>query len=191
VTKTIERSEILDYVSYEERREALRASAMRAKDERRIHVGQYLTFLCENRETIRYQIQEMTRAERMVKEADIEHEIATYNELLGTGGDLGCTLLIEIDDPAARERLLARWRALPHHLYAKLEDGTKVRAAYDERQVGEARLSSVQYLKFPVGGRVPVALGCDLADPEADLEAQLSGPQRAALAEDLGTSLRQ
>ncbi len=121
--KLIERSEILDYVSYEERRDALRASAMRAKDERRVHVGRYLTFLFENRETIRYQIQEMTRVERMVKEAEIQHEIETYNELLGTGGDLGCTLLIEIDDPAARAVKLASWLALPQHLYAKLEDG--------------------------------------------------------------------
>jgi len=189
--KMVERSEILDYLTYEEQRDAVRAAAMRVKDARRVHVGAQLTFLFENHETIRYQVLEMVRVERMVKEAEIRHEIDTYNELLGQGGDLGCTLLIEIDDPAARERLLARWRALPRHLYAKLEDGTKVRAAYDERQVGEARLSSVQYLKFPVGGRVPVALGCDLADPEADLEAQLSGPQRAALAEDLGTSLRQ
>jgi hypothetical protein len=183
--KLVERSEILDYVSYEERRDALRASAMQAKDERRVHVGPYLTFLFENRETIRYQIQEMTRAERMVKEAEIRHEIETYNELLGTSGDLGCTLLIEIDDPAERALKLARWLALPKHLYAKLEDGTKVRASFDERQVGDTRLSSVQYLKFPVGGRVPVAIGCDLDDPEVRAETTLTSAQHRALASDL------
>jgi hypothetical protein len=183
--KAIERSEILDYVSYEEQRETLRASAMRAKDARRVHVGTYLTFLFENRETIRYQIQEMTRAERMVKEADIRHEIATYNELLGRNGDLGCTLLIEIDDPSERAVRLARWLALPKHLYAKLEDGTKVRATFDERQLGETRLSAVQYLKFPVGGRVPVAIGCDLDDPEVRSETTLTSAQHRALASDL------
>jgi hypothetical protein len=185
VMKTIERSEILDYVSYEERREALRASAMRAKDARRVHVGPYLTFLFENRETIRYQIQEMTRAERMVKEAEIQHEIETYNELLGTGGDLGCTLLIEIDDPGERAQKLGRWLGLPRHLYAKLEHGEKVRAAFDQRQVGDTRLSAVQYLKFKVGGRVPVAIGCDLDDPELRAEATLSEDQSRALASDL------
>jgi hypothetical protein len=183
--KLVERSEILDYVSYEERRDALRASAMQAKDERRVHVGPCLTFLFENRETIRYQIQEMTRAERMVKEAEIRHEIETYNELLGTSGDLGCTLLIEIDDPAERALKLARWLALPKHLYAKLEDGEKVRASFDERQVGDTRLSSVQYLKFPVGGRVPVAIGCDLDDPEVRSETTLTSAQHRALASDL------
>ena len=185
--KPVERSEILDYVSYEESRDALRASAMRAKDERRVHVGPYLTFLFENRDTVRYQIQEMTRTERMVKETDILHEIATYNELLGGPGELGCTLLIEIDDPAARAVKLAMWLRLPKHLYAKLEDGTKVRAVFDERQVGDKRVSSVQYLRFPVGGRVPVAIGSDLDDPEVGVEATLTPAQSAALRADLAS----
>jgi hypothetical protein len=184
--KTVERSEILDYVTYDEQRDAIRRAAMQAKAPRRIHVGAHLTFLFENHETIRYQVLEMVRAERMVKDADIRHEIDTYNELLGQGGDLGCTLLIEIDDPLARAEKLARWLNLPQALYAKLPDGTKVRARCDERQVGETRLSSVQYLRFPVGGRVPVALGCDLADAEVAVEAPLTDAQRAALGEDLG-----
>ncbi|MFN8091821.1 MAG: DUF3501 family protein [Vicinamibacteria bacterium] len=183
--KTVDRSEILDYVTYEERRGAIREAAMRAKDARRVHVARHLTFLFENRDTVRYQIQEMVRAERMVREADIAHEVETYNELIGTGGDLGCTLLIEVDDPAARAEKLARWLDLPRRLYVKLEDGTKVRAAFDERQVGDARVSSVQYLKFPVGGRTPVAVGCDLADSDVGGETPLGPEQRAALAADL------
>jgi hypothetical protein len=183
--KTVERSEILDYVTYEERREAIRAAAMSAKDARRVHVGRYLTFLFENHETIRYQVLEMARAERMVKEADILHEIATYNELLGQGGDLGCTLLIEIDDPAERDVKLGQWLSLTRQLYAKLEDGTKVRPTFDPRQVGDSRLSAVQYLKFQVGGRVPVAIGCDHDDPEARGETPLTTEQREALRRDL------
>ncbi len=96
---------------------------MRAKGERRVHVGPHLTFLFENHETIHYQVQEMTRAERMVKEADIVHEIETYNELLGGPGEVGCTLLVELDDPAARAEKLTKWLALPKHLYAKRADG--------------------------------------------------------------------
>lgn len=183
--KTVERSEILDYVTYEERRAAIREAAMKAKDERRVHVARYLTFLFENRDTVRYQIQEMVRTERMVREADIAHEVETYNELIGTGGDLGCTLLIEVDDPGVRAEKLARWLDLPRRLYAKLEDGTEVRARVDERQVGDTRLSSVQYLKFPVGGRVPVAIGCDLEDRDVGGETALSPAQRAALGADL------
>jgi hypothetical protein len=183
--KTVARSEILDFVTYEERRGAIREAAMKAKGERRVHVGRYLTLLFENQETIRYQIQEMVRVERMVREADIAHEIETYNDLIGGGGDLGCTLLIEVDDPAVRAEKLGRWLDLPRRLYARLEDGTKVRARFDERQVGDTRLSSVQYLKFPVGGRTPVAIGCDLDDPDIGGETELSSAQRAALASDL------
>jgi hypothetical protein len=183
--KTVERSEILDYVTYEEQRPAIRAAAMRAKDARRVHVGHHLTFLFESHETIRYQVLEMTRAERMVKEGDIRHELETYNELLGQGGDLGCTLLIEIADPDLRAAKLSEWLSLPGQLYAKLEDGRKVRPTLDERQVGDTRLSSVQYLKFPVAGRVPVAIGCDLADPAVRAETTLSPEQRDALRQDL------
>jgi hypothetical protein len=185
--RTVQREEILDFVTYEEQRDVLRRAAMKAKDRRRVHVGRHLTFLFENHETIRYQVQEMTRAERMVKEADIRHEIDTYNELLGQGGDLGCTLLIEIDDPAERAQKLGRWLELPQRLYAELPDGTRVRPASDERQIGETRLSSVQYLRFSVGGQTPVAIGCDLDDPEVCGRTPLTPEQRAALAEDLAS----
>ena len=95
------RGEILDFVTYEERRAELRTAAMAEKAVRRVHVGQNLTFLFENTTTVRYQILEMVRAERMVRESDIAHEIETYNELLGGPGELGCTLLVEI--PTAEE----------------------------------------------------------------------------------------
>jgi hypothetical protein len=183
--KRVERSEIVDYVTYEERRDRVRDSAMRAKGDRRVHVGPHLTFLFENHETIHYQVQEMMRAERMVKEADIVHEIETYNELLGGPGEAGCTLLVELDDPAARAEKLTKWLALPRHLYAKRSDGQKAYARYDERQVGETRVSSVQYLKFEVGEGAPVAVGCDHPDPELRHETKLTGDQRAALQADL------
>jgi hypothetical protein len=183
--KRVERDEIVDYVTYEEHRGAVRESAMKAKAPRRVHVGPHLTFLFENHEAILYQVQEMMRAERMVKESDIVHEIETYNELLGGAGEAGCTLLVELDDPAERAEKLTRWLALPKHLYVKRADGTKAYARYDERQVGDTRVSSVQYLKFEVGPQAPVAVGCDHPDPELKHETTLSAEQRAALQQDL------
>ena len=96
--KLVTRQEILDYVTYEEQRDKFRKKIMKIKELRRINVAGVLSFLFENTDTVRYQIQEMIRVERMVKETDILHEIKTYNELLGDSGELGCTLLIEIDD---------------------------------------------------------------------------------------------
>ncbi len=180
--KPVIREELLDYQTYAEGRPESRPRVLAVKEKRRVHVGPHLTFLFENHETVRYQVQEMMLAERMVKEADIRHELETYNELLGGPGELGATLLIEIENPAERDEKLRRWVSLPGKLYAKLEDGTKVYAKYDTRQVDE-RLSSVHYLKFDVKGRVPVAFGCDL--DEAKGEQALAADQRAALAADL------
>jgi hypothetical protein len=183
--RKVERGEVVDYVTYEERRGAVRESAMKAKAARRVHVGPHLTFLFENRETIHYQVQEMMRAERMVKEADIVHEIETYNELLGGPGEIGATLLVELDDPAERAVKLTKWLALPKHLYVKRADGAKAYARYDERQVGDTRVSSVQYLRFEVGEQAPVAVGCDHPDPELHHETTLTPEHRAALQADL------
>jgi Protein of unknown function (DUF3501) len=185
MTRTVERGEVVDYVTYEERRGALREAVMEAKALRRVHVGPHLTFLFENHDTIHYQVQEMMRAERMVKEADILHEIETYNELLGGPGELGCSLLVELDDREERESKLTRWLALPKHLYVKRADGTRTYARYDERQVGDTRVSSVQYLKFAVGREAPIAVGCDHPDPELLHETLLTEVQRAALQADL------
>jgi Protein of unknown function (DUF3501) len=184
--KPVSRSEIVDYVTYDERRAELRPLAMAAKASRRITLAEgVLTFLFENRDTVRYQVQEMMRTERIVKEADILHELHTYNELLGGPGQLGCTLLIGIDDPDERTIKLGEWLALPQHVYAELADGTRVRATFDPRQVGDERLSSVQYLKLAVGAAAPVALGVDM--PGLTVHQPLTEAQRAALAEDLAT----
>ncbi len=179
----VRRDEILDFETYADQRDRIRASAMAAKNRRRVHLGEHLTFLFENHETIRYQVLEMVRAERIVREADIQHELATYNELLGRAGGLGATLLIEIADVAARDRLLREWKGIVGRLYVRLPDGSRRPAEYDPRQVGEDRVSSVQYLRFDTGGAVPAAVGCDL--PGLEQEAGLTPDQRAALGEDL------
>jgi hypothetical protein len=180
--KPVERSEILDYVTYGERREGIRTSALSAKSVRRIVVGDYFTFLFENRETVRYQVQEMMRVEKIVKEDDILHELETYNELLHPKGKLGCTLLVGIDDEAERDVKLREWVGLNEHIYARLADGTRIKPTWDPRQVGESRLSSVQYLAFELP-EAPVALGVDM--PGVENETTLSDAQREALQSDL------
>ena len=183
--RLVRREELLDYVTYAEQRETIRRAAMEAKHARRVHVGPCLTFLFENATTIRYQILEMIRAEKIVREADVQHELDTYNELLGAEGELGCTLLIEIEDPAERDAKLVRWIDLPKHAYVEFSDGRRAYARFDERQLSRERLSSVQYLKFATGADVPVALGSDLAELVARTE--LLPVQRAALKQDLAS----
>jgi hypothetical protein len=179
----VARKDILDFVTYAERREAIRASAMAAKALRRVHLGGHLTFLFENAETIRYQVLEMVRVEQLVREADIQHELDTYNAVLGGEGELGCTLLIEIEDEQERDLLLRRWRDLPGHLFLVFADGSREPARFDQGQMSEEKLSSVQFLKFPAGGRTPAALACDL--PGLEGAARLEEATRHALLSDL------
>jgi hypothetical protein len=183
--KPVQRHEILDYVTYGEQREQIRGSVLEAKRLRRIIVGEPFTFLFENHETIRYQILEMVRVEQIVKESDILHEIETYNELLGHGGSLGASLLIGIENERERAEKLRAWTGLLEHIYAKLDDGRRIAAQWDSRQVGEQRLSSVQYLTFELGGRAPVAIGIDWPQQGLQLETALTDEQRAALQRDL------
>ncbi len=176
-------AEILPLDVYAERRPVIQQRVMFEKARRRLHVGDSLTFLFENAETMRYQVQEMLRIEKRTRPEDIAHEVETFNEVLGGPSELGCTLQIEIDDPAERAIKLQRWLDLPGKLYLKRADGSKVYADFDARQVGETRVSTVQYLKFAIGDTAPVAIGCE--HPDIRSETQLSADQRAALAEDL------
>jgi hypothetical protein len=181
--RKVKRSDVVDYKTYNDRRDEYRKRILEEKAKRRIHVGPDLTFLFESTDTILYQVQEMMRLEQTVRETEILHEIDTYNQLLGGEGELGCTLLIEIDNPARRAEKLAAWLNLPAHLYVKLADGKLARAIWDQAQVGDTRLSSVQYLKFEVGSGLPVAIGAD--HPDLQLEAALSEAQRETLRLDL------
>ena len=181
--RTVQRSEILDFLTYAERREALRAEVLAIKAVRRAHLGPYLTFLFENADTVRYQVLEMVRVEQMVRESEIEHELETYNALLGGPGELGCTLLFEIDDEQARPELLRRWRDLPRAIRMVFEDGSEAPAAVDEEQFNEDKASSVQFLKFQVGARMPRGLRVDHGDYQAEVDFHEA--TKAALRADL------
>jgi hypothetical protein len=181
--RPVRRDEILDWQSYNDVRAEFRAQVMAAKALRRVHLGESLTLLFENPLTVRYQVQEMILTERIVREADIRHEIDTYNELLGGEGELGCTLLVEIDDAATRDVKLRAWWSLPEKLALRLVDGTRVPARFDPRQRGEGRLSSVQYLAFPVGEQAPVGACVEL--PDLALAVEFTPETRQALADDL------
>ncbi|MBT6372793.1 MAG: DUF3501 family protein, partial [Acidimicrobiaceae bacterium] len=96
----VRRDEILDWQTYADDRDAVRAEVMAVKAVRRIHLGEHLTFLFENHETMRYQVHEIMRVERIVRETSIREELEIYNGMLGGPGQLGCALLIEIEDEA-------------------------------------------------------------------------------------------
>ena len=111
------------------------------------------------------------------------HELSTYNELIHPAGTIGCTLLIGIDDEEERDEKLTAWLDLNDRIYALIPNGDRITPTWDPRQVGEERLSSVQYLIFTFGSEAPTAIGIDL-EGEA-VQTELSDAQRQALQADL------
>tara|TARA_B110000438_G_C15662074_1_gene584353 strand:- start:222 stop:806 length:585 start_codon:yes stop_codon:yes gene_type:complete len=181
----VRRDEILDWQTYADGRDAVRTEVMTVKAARRIHLGEHLTFLFENHDTMRYQVHEILRAEQIVRETSIHEELETYNGMLGGPGQLGCALLIEIEDEAKRRPLLEAWLGLQECLYAETAEGSRTYAEFDPTQVGRGRLSAVQYLSFSLESG-PVRLGSDFAALE--LTVDLTEAQRAALAADLAAT---
>jgi hypothetical protein len=181
----VRRDELLDWRTYADGRDAIRAEVMAIKAARRIHLGDNLTFLFENHDTMRYQVQEIMRVEQIVRESGIREELDTYNGMLGGPGQLGCALLIEIEDEAKRRPLLEAWLGLQECLYAETADGSRTYAEFDPTQVGRGRLSAVQYLSFSLESG-PLRLGSDFATLE--LTVDLTEDQRAALAADLAAT---
>ena len=138
-------SEIKNLVEYELERETWRPLVMALKERRRIRVGDHLTFLFENRDTVRYQIQEMLRIERIVKPAEVAHEVETYNELIPAAGELSACLLIEYESAEERDIRLRELLGLENHIWL-----AGAQARFDDRQISTDRISAVQYVKFPL-----------------------------------------
>ena len=182
----VKRSEIFDYQTYEENRLDTKSKIFEIKKHRRVHLGENLTFLFENHETIKYQIQEIMRVEKIVKESAILEELNTYNSFLGNSGELACVLLIEIEEESDRKPLLENWMGMEKCIYILDEVGNKIFAEHDPTQVGDRRLSAVQYLKFVIK-EPPIAIGCTF--DELAGETELTKEQRNALAEDLVATL--
>ncbi len=148
--KPVELSQITNIADYELERKTWRPEVMALKDRRRVRVGAHLTFLFENRDTVRYQIQEMMRIERIVEPEAIRHEVDTYNELIPMPGQLSASLLIEYDSPEERDVALRELIGLEDHVWIAVGGYPPAKARFDTRQISTDRLSSVQYIKFPL-----------------------------------------
>jgi hypothetical protein len=152
-----------------------------------------VTLLFENAQSVWYQVEEMLRVEHMTDPAAIQHEIDTYNALVPGGGELSATLLIEYEDEAERDVALRKLLGFEKHLWMRLGE-RRVQAEFDGSQVGEDALSSVQFVRFAVGGRtgerfVELAAAGEVAvevdHPAMSVSAPIAGDIARALAEDL------
>jgi hypothetical protein len=191
-------SEIKNLVEYEKARDAMRARVIELKKNRRVAVGDNLTFLFENRDTVLFQIQEMVRTERIVDEARIQEEIDAYNALVPGPGELSATLFIEIPELARMSneevrRTINRFQGLDRE-GVKLRLGTRpaIPARFEEGHSKEEKMAAVHYLRFAVPRDAQAALADPgqtvrlvVEHPSYRAEAEIAAATRAELMADL------
>jgi hypothetical protein len=151
----VARSEILDIAQYEKVRSEFRSRIIALKKRRRLAVGPMITLVFENHDTVLSQIQEMMRAERIVDEKAIQHEIDTYNQLLPEHNELAATMFIELKDAGSIREEITRFHGLNsgEATYLQFGDGRLPRlprlpALFAAGQSDDRRISAVQYLRF-------------------------------------------
>jgi hypothetical protein len=184
--------DILDLRAYEREREGYRAGIIAMKRHRRVALGEIVTVVFENTETMRFQVQEMARAERMVRDDDIAHEVATYNELIPGDGELSATLFIELHTEEQLRRWLPALVGIEDHVALRFTDGTESRAVEtDAERLTRADVTpAVHFLRFsptPSQRAAFDAPGVHLVvdHPAYGADVELDERQRAALAGDL------
>ena len=146
----IQKSDLLNIIDYEKQRDTYRSELIDYKKNRRFKLGPNILITFENSKTMKFQIQEMMRAERMVHDSQIEEELKVYNPLIPSGDELSATLFIEITDPEKIRPVLDSFIGLTEGVNVFFEiDGEKVVAEFEEGREKEDNISSVHYIRFP------------------------------------------
>jgi hypothetical protein len=180
---------IVGLARYEEIRDDFRRRIIDLKRRRRVGVGDRITFVFENFDTVHFQIQEMLRAEQIVDLDRVRDEIDVYNALLPAPGELSATLLIEIDDLRRVREELPKFHGIDRCVRLEVS-GKRVPGVFEEGRSREDKVSAVQYVRFPLGdeaGRfvagAPSRLVID--HPYYQASTDLPAEIQRALAEDL------
>jgi hypothetical protein len=179
--------------AYARERGAFRSKVIEHKKRRTVHLGEHVTLLFEDELTIRYQVQEMLRIERIFEAEGIRGELEAYNPLIPDGGNWKATMLIEYPEAEERRRALAALKGIERGVWVQVEGHGRVRAIADEdlERENEEKTSSVHFLRFELDAAMRRALKSGAAlrigVEHAEYRAELAAPAgvRDSLADDL------
>jgi hypothetical protein len=168
---SITRDSLLTLEAYARARKDMTAQVIPHRRLRTVSLGEHMTVQFEDETTIRYQIQEMLRVEKIFEEEGIQQELEAYNPLVPDGRNWKATLLLEYPDPHERKRELARLIGVEDRMFVEVEGHPRVHAIADEdldRENAE-KTSSVHFLRFEfspalvaaIRAGAAVKLGCD------------------------------
>jgi hypothetical protein len=190
----LSRQDLMPLEQYAVERARLRAEVIEHKRHRSVQVGPNMTWIFEDRTTIRYQVLEMLRAERIFEAAGIQDELDAYNPLIPSGSNWKATLLLEFPDPDARRVALSQLIGVEDRCWVRVSEMERVFAIADEDLDRENadKTSAVHFLRFElspsmieaVKSGAPVSVGVDHENYRHSV-APLPTEIRDALARDL------
>ena len=189
----IDRASLMPLETYAKERNTFRAKVMAHKKHRQIALGAHLTLSFEDELTMRYQVQEMLRVERIFEEAGIHDELDAYNPLIPDGRNFKATMLLEYPDAQDRKQKLAGLIGIEDKVWVQVEGCAKVFAIADEdlERENEEKTSSVHFLRFELteemarSAKHGAALSVGVSHPNYTTERQLADDERNALGSDL------
>ncbi|HEY1312697.1 MAG TPA: DUF3501 family protein [Steroidobacteraceae bacterium] len=192
--KKLARGDLLSLEQYASDRARLRSEVIAHKQLRNVSVGPNMTWCFEDSTTIRYQIQEMLRAERIFEIEGIQSELDAYNPLIPDGSNWKVTLLLEFPDPEIRRVALEKLIGVEDRCWVRVSEMERVFAIADEdmERENEAKTSAVHFLRFELSPSMVQAMKSDASlsigvdhDAYRHLVSPLSRPVRDALNRDL------
>jgi len=190
----ISKDSLLTLEAYAKARPQLRAEVIAHKKRRLVRLGEHVSLLFEDEKTLRYQVQEMLRIEKIFEEEGILAEIEVYNALVPDGSNFKATMLIEYGNEAERRAALARLIGIEDRLFIQVEGQPRVYAIADEdlERENEEKTSAVHFVRFELSpamkatlkGGAQMMIGCDHSNYPAHVE-ELPQDTLAALLADL------
>lgn len=157
---SLSRDSLMTLERYSKERPQFRARVMEHKKNRTVHLGEHVLLIFEDELTIRYQIQEMLRAERIFEEEGIQEELDAYAPLVPDGSNWKATMMIQYPDIDERRRMLAQLIGIEDRVWVQVAAHDRVFAIADEdleRETAE-KTSSVHFLRFELNSGMVSAL---------------------------------
>jgi hypothetical protein len=190
----LDRSRIWSLEDYAAKRSAFRAEVIAHKKVRRISLGPHATLVFEDFTTMKYQVQEMLRVERIFEAEGIEDEIAAYNPLIPDGNNWKATFMIEYEDVAERRTALAQMIGIEHRVWVRIGDSAPLFALANEDlpRSNDEKTAAVHFLRFDIPpaqiasakAGAPIAIGIDHPALPCRVDP-IPEPVRASLVSDL------
>ena len=148
--KKLTNKDLLSLEEYDSNRETIKTEVIESKKHRSINIGNNIVLLFESFETIKYQVQEMLRIEKIFKKEEIEEEIGAYQALIPDGNNFKATMLIMYPDVEERRKMLEKLNGIENKMWLSINKSSKIYAMADEDldRANDEKTSAVHFLRF-------------------------------------------